>query len=561
MVSAYVTDIYSLSDKDRKKIEFFDAYINHVPIIFFLWNASNTRNIEYVSDNINQFGYSSEQFLLKQISYADIIHPDDILRVLEEIETYFSQLVENFHQTYRIVTADGRIRWVTNRAVNKRDSDQYITHYMWMITDITEKKDMEREIFESTSIFRSITDDSTIGFFICQNHLIYANRAIQEISGFSKEELYGRHVWDFAYEEADKKKLQNIIKRRCHGEIFHSEYNDIKFLTKNKEIKFVRITSDTIRYLDGWAAIGTIVDITDIVETKKQVNILAKAVERTNDMIRITDSNGLITFVNDATVEKTGYLSHELIGKTPRVFKSGHHTLPFYQDLWQVILSGKTYHGIFQNKKKDGTIYHEAETITPILDPSGSVEYFIVTSKDISERIQLEQQLYRQATTDMLTGLSNRQKFINALELELERFNRYGTKFAIVMIDIDHFKNVNDQYGHDMGDKVLTEVSQILLTHIRKNDILARWGGEEFILLSAEMDGEKTVAMAKKLKSAVENSTFGTIDHLTISLGATISKEKDTIQTIIKRADEALYRSKDNGRNQVQFIHTDYSGY
>lgn len=539
------------TDLDRKKIDFFDVYLAHSPSIFISWNLNEEWDVTYVSENITQFGYQPEQFLSKQLNYSHIIHTEDFQNVVNKIH---QNIDDNFSHTYRIVTNNGKLRWVEDRTVINKDSTGNIINCMSIIIDITEKKEMEQEIFENTSIFRSITENSTIGFFICQDRLIYANRAIEEISGYDLKELYGKHIWDFAYEQSDKEKLQNIIARRCHGELFHCDYSDVRFLTKYNEIKSVRIMSDTIRYKGAWAGIGTIIDITDIVETKKQVNLLAKAVEQSNDLIRITDKNGIITFINNATLEKTGFSSHELIGQTPRIFKSGVHDHSFYQDLWQIILSGKTYRGVFQNRKKDGTLYHEAETITPILDQKGNIEYFIVTSKDISDRINLEQKLFQQATTDTLTGLSNRQKFLNKMELELERYKRYGTHFAISMIDIDHFKEVNDKYGHDTGDEILKEISQLLNNHIRKNDLLARWGGEEFILISVEIDEKKLFSLTKKLREVIEEKKFETVNHLTISIGTTILHKCDTMQTVIKRADKALYLSKNNGRNQVQFI-------
>lgn len=168
--------------------------------------------------------------------------------------------------------------------------------------------------------------------------------------------------------------------------------------------------------------------------------------------------------------------------------------------------------------------------------------------------IERTEQLEILASTDSLTGLFNRRKFTQLLNQELIRYQRYQQKFSILILDIDYFKNVNDTYGHDTGDKVLIEFSDIIENNIRSSDSFGRWGGEEFILLLIESDQKHTEVTAKKLLNAINTHTFDTVGKITTSIGVSQPLKNDTNESIIKRADNALYNAKDNGRDRIEFV-------
>jgi len=170
---------------------------------------------------------------------------------------------------------------------------------------------------------------------------------------------------------------------------------------------------------------------------------------------------------------------------------------------------------------------------------------------DISERKRLEKELARQASHDHLTGLYNRWKFEEVLELEIERARRYGTQFSVVMFDIDHFKRVNDEFGHDVGDLVLKRLGEVVGQQIRRTDILARWGGEEFMLLLSETALDHALQLAEATRRRVGEARFPGPDRLTISLGVTEYRPGETVPTMLKRVDGALYQAKQGGRNRA----------
>ncbi len=298
--------------------------------------------------------------------------------------------------------------------------------------------------------------------------------------------------------------------------------------------------------------VGTILDVTEYEEAKQRETFLAQAIEQMDEFVRITDKNGIILYVNEASSIHSGYTSEELVGQKISIYKSDKHDRTYYKELWDTILSGNTYKNIIINREKNGELYHEEMTITPIYE-KGEIVKFIATGHDISKRIELEKRLEKLATKDALTGIYNRHKINEELEKSIAINERYNTPFSLIMIDIDHFKEVNDEFGHDVGDKVLKELSTLISKHIRKNDIFGRWGGEEFLLLLPNISKKSTMVMVKKIKDVVEEHSFVSINQLTISLGVTQYKRKESQSQLLKRVDNALYAAKEGGRNLLVY--------
>jgi len=419
--------------------------------------------------------------------------------------------------------------------------------------NITDRKNAELKLIESEEKFRNIAQNSLAGIFIYQEYYVYANNEFSNITGYTTNELYKLKPWELS---SDKyiQQAKEIVRKRLNGEKFPKDYKDIEILTKDNQTKIVRVTTQTIKYQGNYAGMGTIMDVTDIKKTKKQVQLLSKAVEQMDELIRITDKDGIITFVNDALVAHTGYKRVELIGENVNIFKSGEHDKSFFENLWNTILSGKTFKSVFINRKKDKSIYYEEETITPIYNHNGEIEHFVATSQDISERIKTEKQLQKLATLDSLTGIYNRYKTNEELDIEIGRVKRYHGNFGLLMIDIDHFKDINDTYGHDIGDYVLQEFASVISKHIRESDRFGRWGGEEFIIILPDSDRDSIIKFAKKLNREVESHKFKDIEKMTISLGCTIYKKEQTKEELLKNVDKALYKAKKDGRNTVKII-------
>lgn len=304
--------------------------------------------------------------------------------------------------------------------------------------------------------------------------------------------------------------------------------------------------------------LSTARDITDekkiqqtLEESEKKYKNLAKAMEQVDDILYITDKFGTISYVNGAYCRHTGYSQAEVIGQNSRISKSGMHDQGFYKELWATILSGEVYRNTLINRKKNGDLYYEKKTITPLKNDYQEIVGFISSGKDVTQETMLHQEVERIATIDNLTGVYNRHKFEELFTLESERSRRFSHPLSMILIDIDHFKAVNDTYGHDVGDAVLKRLAEIVQESIRKIDIFARWGGEEFLVLSPNTDLENIQILAEKLRKAVEGADFPEIGEITISLGVSTFEKEDTFLELFKRADQGLYSAKQNGRNRI----------
>ena len=410
-----------------------------------------------------------------------------------------------------------------------------------------------QKLKESEERFRVILETAQLGIFIYKEKFVYVNDRFCEMVGYTREELLNMDAWALV-EVSQQEKIKKILIRRLRGEKFPLEYKEVSIVRKGDEHRVHRVITETIEYEGDFAGLGTTLDITEILTAQERLQFLAQAIEQMDEMVRITNSNGIITYVNSALVKHTGYRKNEILGSTNSIFKSGKQPKESIKEMYDAILNKQIFTGVFINKKKDGSLYYEEETITPILDDNDEIKHFVSTSKDITQRVELEEELQKLATVDALTGVCNRYKINEEIDNEFIRASRYGSDFALLMFDIDHFKQVNDTYGHDVGDEVLKTLSALISQTIRETDKFGRWGGEEFMLLVPHANKEEALALAEKLRATIEAHSFEHINDITVSIGVTIYHKEDTKDIMIKRVDSALYEAKDCGRNCVKFL-------
>ncbi len=272
-----------------------------------------------------------------------------------------------------------------------------------------------------------------------------------------------------------------------------------------------------------------------------------------------TDVKGVITYVSSAMEDLSGYSKDELIGQNHRILKHEDMKEESFTRMWNIILAKEIYTGEFINKRKDGSSYLEKVTITPELDDNGDIVSFAAYRVDITDQKALEykknelitanENLKRLSTIDTLTQIYNRLKLDATLKGCFGRYRRYKKVFSLIIIDIDYFKDVNDVYGHLVGDEILKGIVEIIKNNIRETDIFGRWGGEEFLIICEE-DMDSAYKLAEKLRVTIENHKFVLIGKKTISLGIAQIDEESSISDLIKRADDALYYAKKHGRNK-----------
>ena len=304
-------------------------------------------------------------------------------------------------------------------------------------------------------------------------------------------------------------------------------------------------------------AVGTHSDVHARHEAEDEKALLRAAVEAAASGIVITDTDAVIKWANPAFAELTGYSVDEAIGRKPKeLVRSGLQDKGFYENLWATITAGQVWRGELVNKRKDDSLYHESLTIAPVPDRRGVIRHYVAIKEDISARKVLEARLIELARTDALTGLPNRRAFMEGLRHELERMRRGGQPPCVLMVDIDFFKRVNDQYGHAAGDKVLKAVAAIIREQVRITDTLGRIGGEEFAICASDSPATSAGELAERLRGAVEATTFDSGEgrqlHVTLSVGIAAAQPDDSADSILSRADAALYEAKSAGRNRVE---------
>ncbi|MDD2358022.1 MAG: sensor domain-containing diguanylate cyclase [Thiovulaceae bacterium] len=321
-------------------------------------------------------------------------------------------------------------------------------------------------------------------------------------------------------------------------------------------LDYIGVPVQLFRALSAFLAAYLVITLLKILREEMQMELkkLSKAIEVSGDSVMITDANGIIEYVNPAFEKETKYSYKESVGQKPSILKSGFHSLSYYEKLWSTLLSGESFNGYVVNKKKDGELYHEFKSIVPIFDDKGKIVNFVSTGKDITERVNLEKKLEKAASTDKLTGIANRMKFDEFMQYSFDRTQRYHIKLSLILFDIDDFKKINDTYGHLKGDYVLKTIAKIAEETIRKNDLIARWGGEEFMILEPDIPADEATILAERIRQKIENFDFDTVGKLTASFGVTTFVENDTIQSFLSRVDEAMYKAKTINKNKVVFI-------
>jgi len=293
-------------------------------------------------------------------------------------------------------------------------------------------------------------------------------------------------------------------------------------------------------------------------EKTKKLTVYQRIFANSNDGIIVTDSTNIIQEVNPAFTRVTGYKAREVVGEKPVLLKSTHLSDSFYQAFWSDLYRQGYWSGEFINRKKDGSVYHQFTYAFVLRDEQENVKYHIAIISDVSASKADRQRLEYLALYDMLTGLPNRAYLTSQLSTAIERSKRYKEKFALILVDLDNFKWINDTLSHRIGDIVLQEVANILKNCTRSMDTVSRIGGDEFILLIEKIHLENSLAMLLEKIQEQMNSPLQVDEHqifITCSMGVAIyPDDAETQEELMKVADTAMYCAKHTGKNQFSFF-------
>ncbi|MBI5560571.1 MAG: EAL domain-containing protein, partial [Deltaproteobacteria bacterium] len=309
--------------------------------------------------------------------------------------------------------------------------------------------------------------------------------------------------------------------------------------------------------------VGTFQDVTEHRKMEAELRKLSSAIDQSTNIMFITDSGGVIEYVNPAFTNITGYSKEEALGKNPRLLSSGETPKPVYEELWKTIKAGNTWRGVFKNKKKTGESYWANEVILPVRDETGAITGFLAMQEDITERMAAEEKMRRLVSIDTLTGLLNRARFIEMMDAQITRMQAGKQPATLLLIDIDRFQTLNDIYGHGFGDEAIRQTARLIDIFLKQTDdpvlkesvghgIIGRLSGDEFAVFLPFVGGEKGAEAAEHLRMVVKNFRFMEIAaEITVSIGiAFFPGHGTTTKELMTKADAAMFSAKEQGRNR-----------
>ena len=415
----------------------------------------------------------------------------------------------------------------------------------------SEKVEKRNILEKKNNILAKVIDlhPAKIGVYTMDGILFYANNNYLEANNLNLN-----HIDNLTFDEISQCNLgfENIKNKL---------YLTNSFLTQREENNYW--FESTFYIISNEFIIHNCIDIT--VQKQKEFQLEQSAIffENSNEGIIITDSKGRIVSINKAFSKITGYRKDEVIGKSPSILNSGIHDKNFYENMWESLKNNSSWQGKIWNKRKNGEIYPEWLSIAKVINPKYNEEFYMAIFTDISSLKEADKKLHFYANHDVLTKLANRVQFESHLKSTIESCIRRDTKIALFFVDLDKFKDVNDTYGHTVGDEMLKIVAKRLEESIRKEDFIARLGGDEFVLIIKDVkNDEDMIKLAGKLNDNIKKPIIigDKVFFMSLSIGISIFPDhgKDS-EDLIKHSDAAMYEVKENGRNGYRLYNQNMS--
>lgn len=555
--------IRRLFDDVRQSEERFRTIVTQVPGAVFRFHTDG--KIEFISDTIEEIcGRSASDLMSGTVqTWISLIVPDDralqreaVLASVREGQQY---LIE-----YRITHITGQERWVSESGHPEARNGASVQSVDGIITDITQRKHNEMRIANLLAEQSAILENVMFGvMFVRDRKIISANRRCEELFGYESGQMIGHSTQILfpgvlEFEQAGQYQYPLIAKSDYFSE-------ERKYKRQDGSIFWCMVSGSA---LDPAApnngSIWVYADISERILAEEKLRLSAKVLEHIADGVVVTDAKGIIVAVNPAFSLITGYSDTQALGKTPKILRSGREPSAFYAKLWADLAGNGFWAGEIWNRRNNGDEYLEWLTISAVRDTNGACTHYVGVFRDITQAKESQKKLDHLAHHDSLTGLPNRALFNDRLAHAMQRSAREHQQLALLFIDLDRFKNVNDSLGHHIGDELLKQVALALIDKVRDGDTLARLGGDEFILLLENVDGQYgATIVAEKLMSVFEHP-FMIVGHelfVTCSVGVSLFPGDGVdLNMLIRNADVAMYQSKAHGRNAYRFYSAEMMG-
>ncbi len=545
-----------------RREEQFRTIVAQVPGAVF--RARPGGHIDFVSEAIEEIsGYPAERFMLATTDdWANIIHPED-RRMQRHAAKDALAAGSPYEIEYRIIDAGGIERWVLESGQPQGEWGSEEFRVDGIIYDISERKHDEMRIEALLTEQGAILDNVMFGvLFVRERRIVSANRRAEALFGYGEAELVGRSTellfpGRAEYERLWLEKYPKIAAGLDAGE-------EIQFRRRDGSSFWLLVSGcalDSARPNEG--SIWVFADITERKLAEEKLRLSATVLEHIADGVMVLDVHGRVLATNPAFTQITGFTEMEALGQQSSLTRPGRHDDPLYGQMWRDLLEAGFWRGERWETRKNGEGYLEWLTVSSVRDDNDEVTHYVCVFSDITEVKQSQDKLDHLAHHDPLTALPNRLLFHDRLQHAMVRCARAGQQLAVLFIDLDRFKNVNDTLGHHVGDLLLKQVAGQLSACLREGDTLARLGGDEFIVLLEDVGGPGAAHVAEKLMALFEQplTVSGYELFVTGSVGISLFPQDATdLNMLIRNADVAMYQAKARGRNGYQFYAPSMSG-
>ena len=509
-------------------------------------------------------GYSLQELEPITLDTWDkLIHPDDGKHAEELINRCISQEADNYECEVRLRHKNGHWVWVLDRGrVSEWSDDGKAVRMSGTHQDISNRKEAELILLHSEERYGKIFEGSLTEIFIFDAetyHFIKANNGARENLGYSDDELLKLTPVDIK-PEISLEEFNLLVEPLLSG-----EKDILQFETLHQRKDGTRYNADIRLQLTDFmgqpAFVAIIIDITERKKSEENLRLLSRVFRDTQEGIIITDTDQLIIDANPAFSNITGYSLEDVIGKNPRVLSSGKHDPQFYKEMRQSITEHGHWQGEVWNRTKQGELYAELLTISSLINDHGEVTHYVGVFTDITNSKQQQEKLSLIAHYDVLTNLPNRALFVDRFHQAIAHSRRTEHQLAVCFLDLDDFKPVNDNYGHEAGDKLLIEVARRITACIREEDTVSRQGGDEFAILLNDIESSSQCesTMVRLHQSLAEPYIIDDVQHaVTASSGITFyPSDSGDIDTLLRHADQAMYQAKLEGKHRYQLFNPD----
>ncbi len=531
--------------------------LNEAPAGLFV--TDHQGNFRFVNQKWLEFtGIDTSAALGK--GWLQSIHPDD-LEVLQNNWNYYLAKNSEWGLEHRFLHKMGMETWVWSQSRPLFDHRNRFFGYLGICQDITAQKKGEENFQKVIQRLKKAQQVASIGHWyldIQKNELEWSDEVFR-LFGLQKQEFEPTyHSFLHYIHPEDREAVHNAysqsLTQKSNYQIRH------RIITKNQEVRYVEEACVHEKDENGEiiASIGTVKDISETILFERELKLAYMVFQNIHDSIVITDHTLKITDVNQAFTKLSGYSRQEILGETPRILKSGWHDTAFYAQMWQEINEKGYWLGEVRDRRKNGSIYIAEISITSVKDETGNLSNYIAISNDVTDRREKEKRINQLAYYDILTNLPNRILLQERVEQRIYGAAKQDQKFAILFLDLDNFKVVNDSLGHFAGDQFLREISSRIQKILYRSDIVSRISGDEFIiLLDLIHKPEDAIKVARKIIQELSEPAFILNKTLQSSVSIGISIYPDDgldYETLIRNADSAMYYVKQRGKNSYQFF-------